>query len=60
MLDRADRNNWNNAPQSMLNYTELLRMTYEFYGEDIDASRIRGSFVYSCTVFIIPILFTKL
>jgi hypothetical protein len=35
-LDRIDRNDWNDAPQSMLNYSELLNMTYEFYGKDIE------------------------
>jgi hypothetical protein len=36
LQDRSDRDNWNNAPQSMLNYCEFLKMTYAFYGKDID------------------------
>jgi hypothetical protein len=39
MLDRSDRNKWNDAPQGMLNYSELLRLTYEFYGEDIEEQK---------------------
>jgi hypothetical protein len=36
LLDRSDRNNWNDASQSMLNYCELLNMAYAFYGKDIN------------------------
>jgi hypothetical protein len=39
MLDMADRNNWNDASQGMLNYSELLKMTYKFYGEDIEEQK---------------------
>lgn len=35
-LDRVDRDKWNDAPQSMLNYCELLNATYYFYGKDIE------------------------
>jgi hypothetical protein len=34
--DRVWRDKWQDAPQSMLNYCELLNMTYAFYGKDID------------------------
>jgi hypothetical protein len=36
LIDRSDRNNWNDASQSMLNYCELLNMAYSFYGKDIN------------------------
>ena len=36
LLCRVEKDDWNDAPQSMLNYCELLRLTYTFYGKDID------------------------
>jgi hypothetical protein len=39
MLDMADRNDWTDALQGMLNYSELLGMTYEFYGENIEEQK---------------------
>jgi hypothetical protein len=39
MLDMADRNDWTDALPGMLSYSELLKMTYEFYGEDIEEQK---------------------
>jgi len=36
MMEYADKNDWSEATEGMLNYCELLRMTYEFYGQDYD------------------------
>jgi len=36
MMEYADSGDWSEASEGMLNYCELLRMTYEFYGQDYD------------------------
>jgi hypothetical protein len=36
LIDRCGRNYWDGVSQSMLNYCELLNMTYAFYGKDIN------------------------